>query len=304
MAKIKIKRIKTNAVEVRQRLLFYYNEKFFNKWMNKLKLDGLNYQQEEYIMRKWWATGVVACSRPVGVPNNLGIDFKEDSIIFTPFAPQNVFNIYDWPTEAMPINTRGVKFVSDRPLSIDKDIVIGYIQKNHKSIYSSIEAKINEIVDIEMTIRTCIFTQKMPWLIGTTPENKQEVEDLIEGLQSDEPVLFTTLEEPEKAKSLISGAPYIIDKLQNMVQALVNEILTFLGCNNIGIPEKKEHLLNEEVNANNQDIQENSDQFLEMAKYFFDRVDKVFGKKVTPKAPHEIQEASYDYQEDEEVEDE
>lgn len=304
MAKIKIKRIKTNAVEVRQRLLFYYNEKFFNKWMNKLKLDGLNYQQEEYIMRKWWATGVVACSRPVGVPNNLGIDFKEDSIIFTPFAPQNVFNIYDWPTEAMPINTRGVKFVSDRPLSIDKDIVIGYIQKNHKSIYSSIEAKINEIVDIEMTIRTCIFTQKMPWLIGTTPENKQEVEDLIEGLQSDEPVLFTTLEEPEKAKSLISGAPYIIDKLQNMVQVLVNEILTFLGCNNIGIPEKKEHLLNEEVNANNQDIQENSDQFLEMAKDFFDRVDKVFGTKVTPKAPHELQEASYDYQEDEEVEDE
>lgn len=304
MAKVKVKRIKTNAVQVRQRLLFYYNEKFFNKWMNKLKLDELNYQQEEYIMRKWWATGVVACSRPVGVPNNLGIDFKEDSIIFTPFAPQNVFNIYDWPTEAMPINTRGVKFVSDRPLSIDKEIVIGYIQKNHKSIYSSIEAKINEIVDIEMTIRTCIFTQKMPWLIGTTPENKQEVEDLIEGLQSDEPILFTTLEEPEKAKSLISGAPYIIDKLQNMVQVLVNEILTFLGCNNIGIPEKKEHLLNEEVNANNQDIQENSDQFLEMAKDFFDRVDKVFGVKITPKAPHEPQEASYDYQEDEEVEDE
>lgn len=304
MAKIKVKRIKTNAVEVRQRLLFYYNEKFFNKWMNKLKLDGLNYQQEEYIMRKWWATGVVACSKPVGVPNNLGIDFKEDSIIFTPFAPQNVFNIYDWPTEAMPINTRGVKFVSDRPLSVDKEIVIGYIQKNHKSIYSSIEAKINEIVDIEMTIRICIFTQKMPWLIGTTPENKQEVEDLIEGLQSDEPFLFTTLEEPEKAKSLISGAPYILDKLQNMVQVLVNEILTFLGCNNIGIPEKKEHLLNEEVNANNQDIQENSDQFLEMAKYFFDRVDKVFGKKVTPKAPHEAQEASYEYQEVEEVEDE
>ena len=303
MAKIKVKRIKTNAVEVRQRLLFYYNEKFFNKWMNKLKLNGLNYQQQEYIMRKWWATGVVACSRPVGVPNNLGIDFKEDSIIFTPFAPQNVFNIYDWPTEAMPINTRGVRFVSDKPLAIDKEIVIGYIQKNHKSIYSSIEAKINEIVDIEMTIRTCIFTQKMPWLIGTTPENKQEVEDLIEGLQSDEPILFTTLEEPEKAKSLISGAPYIIDKLQNMIQVLVNEILTFLGSNNIGIPEKKEHLINEEVKANNQDIQENSDQFLDMAKDYFDRVDKVFGKRVDPELTHSMQE-SYDYQEVEEVEDE
>ena len=45
MSKIKFNKRQENSLLVRERFEFYYSEKFFNKWMNKLKFGGLNYQQ-------------------------------------------------------------------------------------------------------------------------------------------------------------------------------------------------------------------------------------------------------------------
>ena len=287
--KTKIKKVRRNSEEVRQLFDFYYRQKFFNKWMNKFKFPELNYQQQHYIMKKFWGDGTVSCLRPIGATNNLGIDMKEDSIIFTPYAPQSLYNIYDFPTMAMPINTRGVSFIPAKALMIDEEIVLGWCQKNHKSVFSSIEAKFNQLIDIEMTIRVSTKSQKMPWLFASTPENKQAMENLIEGLESDDPVLFTTLEESEKGKALLSGSPYVLDKLEQLRQKLEDDINTILGVNNVGIAEKKEHLIVDEVNANNQAVEESSDEYLEMLKDFFDRVDKVFGYKVNVQLAHEIE---------------
>ena len=92
--------------------------------------------------------------------------------------------------------------------------------------------------------------------------------------------MFVPLEEVDKAKSLTSGAPYILDKLEQDRQKIENDILTMLGVNNVGIGEKKEHLIVDEVNANNEDIEQQSYSFKNEIEDFFDRVDKVLGFKV------------------------
>lgn len=280
MSKIKYVRDTASPQAIRDEVEFYYNQKFFNKWMGKYRFIGLNYQQQHYIMKKFWSDGTVACSRPVGIPNNLGIDLKEDSIIFTPWVMQDVYNIYDFPTKAMPINTRGVGFISTNALDIDKDIVIGYVQRNQKGIYSSIKSKIKQLVDLEMTIRTNTKTQKMPWLFVTTPENETVVKKMAEGIENDDSILFTTLDEVDKAHVLVSSAPYILDKLEQLRQKLENDILTFLGTNNVGVAEKKEHMVVDEVNANNQEIEESSNNFEDMIDDFLSRIDLVFGYKI------------------------
>ena len=289
MSKIKFNKRKENSVLIRNRFEFYYNEKFFNKWMNKFKFDGLNYQQINYIMRKFWAVGTIAMSRPVGIPNNLGIDLGEDSVIFTPYAPTSVYNIYDYPTKVNLINTRGVKFVNGAALEVDKDVVLLFCQKNHKSIYSSIECKIKQLVDLEMTMRTNTKGKKMPWLFITNPENKEAIKELADGLENDDPILFTTMEEVEKSQNaLSSGAPYVLDKLEQLRQKLENDILTILGVNNVGVAEKKEHLVVDEINANNQDIQENGDDFLTLVQEGFERGNKVFGTSINVSLAHEV----------------
>lgn len=276
---------KTNAI--RRKIEFYYKEKFFNKWMNKYDFDGLNYQQKQYFMKKMWADGSVAVSSIKSADKALAgliadgvVDMKENSIILTPWTPSSRFNIYDYPTHIRLVNTRGVKFITPNELELDKEAVVIDAQKNHKSIYSSIEAKLNEIVDIEMKKRVARKAQSQPWMFAFAPEDFQQAKKMQQRLEDDEPYMFIPLEEVDKAKSLTSGAPYIVDKFEQDRQKCENDILTMLGVNNVGIGEKKEHLVVDEINANNEDIESNDQAFMNEIEEGWKRVENILGYKV------------------------
>lgn len=287
MAKFKVYRPRISTKDVRNKIKFYYTEKFFNKWMNKYDFSNLNYQQKQFIMKKLWAVGTIACSSIKSADKTLAglmadgsIDMKENQIIFTPWAPAKFFNIYDYPTHVNLINTRGVKFITTKILEIDKEVVIGYAQKNHKSVYSSIEAKLDELVDIEMKKRVARKAQSQPWMFLFSPEDYEQAKILQEQLENDEPYLFVPFKDVDRAKGISSGAPYIVDKFEQDRQKVENDILTMLGVNNVGIGEKKEHLIVDEVNANNEDIEQQSESYTNELVEFFDRVQKVLGYQV------------------------
>ena len=291
MAKRAVKRIfrpRTSSNDIRKKIRFYYNEKFFNKWMSKYEFPELNYQQKHYIMKKWWAEGSIACSKITSADGDLkelimagAIDMKENIIIFTPWAFADRYNIYDFPTHIRLVNTRAVKFITTDILELDVEAVILYAQKNHKSIFSSIEAKIDELVDIEMKKRVARKAQSQPWMIAFAPEDFEQAKVLQEQLENDEPYLFVPFQEVDKVKGITSGAPYIVDKMEQDRQKIENDILTMLGVNNVGIGEKKEHLIVDEVNANNEDIEQQSISFRNEIEDGFDRVSKVLGFKVS-----------------------
>ena len=288
MPKVKIFKPKISDGGVKKRIQFFYMEKFFNKWMSKYDFPELNYQQKHYIMKKLWAVGTIACSRVktadktlAGLMDDGVIDMKENQIIFTPWAFDNRYNIYDFPTHVRLINTRGVKFITPDSLEIDKDVVIIYAQKNHKSVLSSIEAKINEIVDLEMKKRTSLKAQSQPWMFTFDPEDFEQVKVMQEQLENDDPFMFVPVKESDKAKALTSGAPFIVDKIQQLIDGRVNEVLTMLGVNNIGVGEKKEHLIVDEVNANNEDIEQQSYSYTSQLEEDFDRIGKVLGYNIS-----------------------
>ena len=288
MPKVKIFKPKISDGGVKKKIQFFYMEKFFNKWMSKYDFPELNYQQKHYIMKKLWAVGTIACSRVktadktlAGLMDDGVIDMKENQIIFTPWAFDQRYNIYDFPTHVRLINTRGVKFITPESLEIDKDVVIIYAQKNHKSVLSSIEAKINEIVDLEMKKRTSLKAQSQPWMFTFDPEDFEQVKVMQEQLENDDPFMFVPVKESDKAKALTSGAPFIVDKIQQLIDGRVNEVLTMLGVNNIGVGEKKEHLIVDEVNANNEDIEQQSYSYTSQLEEDFDRIGKVLGYNIS-----------------------
>lgn len=287
MSKTRIFRSRSSSADIRKRIRFFYTEKFFNKWMNKYDYPELNYQQKHYFMKKMWGDGTISVSSIKSADKNLAglmeddvIDMQENQIILTPWTPAQRYNIYDFPTHIRLINVRGVKFITTRELALDEEAVIIYAQKNHKSVFSSIEAKINEIVDLEMKKRTALKSQSQSWLFAFSPEDFEQAKVLQEQMENDEPYMFVPLGEVDKAKSLTSGAPYIVDKLQQEIDGRVNEVLTMLGVNNIGVGEKKEHLIVDEVNANNEDITQQSYSFTSEIEDGWDRVYKVLGFKV------------------------
>lgn len=287
MAKERIYRPRISSNDVKKKIKFFYLEKFFNKWMNKYDFTNLNYQQKHYIMKKFWSMGTIACSKIsvadetlAGLMDDGALDMGENKIIFTPWTFANRYNIYDFPTHVNLINTRGVKFITTKILEIDKDVIIGYAQKNHKSVYSSIEAKLDELVDIEMKKRIARKAQSQPWMFAFSPEDFAQAKALQEQLENDEPYMFVPFQEVDKVKGIASGAPYVVDKFEQDRQKVENDILTMLGVNNVGIGEKKEHLIVDEVNANNEDIEQQSASFKSEIEDFFMRIEKVFGYKI------------------------
>lgn len=298
---------------VKKKFLFFYTEKFFNKWMSKYQFKGLNYQQQHYIMKKLWADGTIACSSVKSADKELAglidagaVDMGENELIFTPWTHAGRYNIYDFSTHVRLINTRGVKFITEDELEVDKKVVIIYAQKNHKSVYSSIEAKLLELVDIEMKMRSSRKAQSQAWLFAFDPEDREQAKVLQEAMELDEPYLFAPFGAIDKVKAIQSGAPYIVDKLEQDRQKVENDILTMLGVNNVGIGEKKEHLIVDEVNANNEDIEESDNAFESQLESDFERVNKCFKKSIQVIDMNEMylgEEKEYNEDEEEDEED-
>ena len=294
----------------RKKILFHYTEKFFNKFFNKYapRIKGLSYQQVNFILRKFYAQGTIGCflrsDWNVIKDDPYYKNHPEEEIVFAPWVMFDKYNIYDFPIQLTFINTRAVNFIPTSAFTIDEDAVIGYIQRNKKSVFSSIEVKIAQLVDIEMTIRTNLKTQKYPWIIGVSPEDKEKLKNIFGQLEEDNPYIVAGFDDLKNSKAIVSGAPYTLDKLYQLKQAIENEILTILGVNNIGMLEKKEHAIVDEVNANNQEIKESGDQFDDMLKEFFDRIKQVLNKDIyLEEEKEEIaqEEAEEQVQEEEEI---
>ena len=274
--------------------------KYYSLYMNNYEIEGVDYQAKEFILKRLWADGSIACFI---MPNSKGSSqFPAGQPIFCPFAP-GYWNIYDWPTKVSLIKLRGATFIPVGLQEVDKDVVIGYAQRNRKPVAVIVESYIERMTNVLITIKTNIKVHKMPWLVVGTPEDEQKLKTLFDLLDQDEPKLFIDSDDADKFKALLSGAPYIIDKLWAHYQALENELREFLGFGNLGISEKKEHLINSEVASNNAIIEANKHCLLDCISEMFERIAEYLGPQLTIKVKEykvELPEESEDFEEEEE----
>ena len=54
MSRIEIITDMNKGSDVRTSFKFFYDNKFFNLWMKKFKISGMNYQEAYYLMKKFW----------------------------------------------------------------------------------------------------------------------------------------------------------------------------------------------------------------------------------------------------------
>lgn len=270
-----IRQQKKDSALVRANLKHYYMNKYYNLFMNNFRFgDILDYQQKEYILKQFWANGTIATFKLNGTEGST--DHPQGLLVFCPYSPDG-WNIYDFPTSIHLINTKGVKFIPTSAMKLDEDVVIGWAQRNHKSVREFVETKVDQIVDVEMVIRMNLKTHKMPWVFSATEEMQSKMKNLADKLNSDDCELFITGEEADKMKALVSGAPFILDKLYNYKSSLENEVREFMGLDSLGVNEKKEHLITSEVEVNDDIVEASESCFLDCIEEFFDRIANVFG---------------------------
>lgn len=240
--------------------------KYFNLYMNNLKIEDTTYQEEDFIKRRFWSDGKIA------VFNAKVINQK----VFTDFAPCR-YNIYDYATHVTLLNRKGVSFIPSTIQEVDKDVCLIYAQHNKKPIQDIVLKYIEEITDVEMVIHLQLRSHKVPYAFVGDETTKDRFKAFFRKIDNDEGDLYLTDEEFNNINLLNVNPNYIIDKLQAHKQQLENELKEYLGINNMGTTEKKEHLINSEVESNDEVVNVSRMSVIDNLNIYFENANKILG---------------------------
>lgn len=119
------------------------------------------------------------------------------------------------------------------------------------------------LYEAERTADINIKAQKTPVLLLMDEKQRLTMENLYSQYEGNKPVIFgdkNSLGE-NVIKAINTQAPFIADKIIDYKKEIWNEALTFLGINNIMV-DKKERLITDEANSNNELINLNLQSYL------------------------------------------
>ena len=138
------------------------------------------------------------------------------------------------------------------------------------------------MAEIDDIIMQNLRQQRVPYLFATDENNAFSMKSLYDRIYQGEPAIFIDKEmlkgEPENIMVIPTTAPYLVDKLQIQKQEMERELLTFLGINNT--LEKKERLVVDETNSNNQFIKMASDIGFKQRQLACEQINEMFGLNV------------------------
>nr|DAU73787.1 MAG TPA: upper collar protein [Caudoviricetes sp.] len=138
------------------------------------------------------------------------------------------------------------------------------------------------MAEIDDIIMQNLRQQRVPYLFATDENNSFSMKALYDRIYQGEPAIFVDKEmlkgEPENIMVIPTTSPYLVDKLQLQKQEMERELLTFLGINNT--LEKKERLLVDETNSNNQFIKMASDIGFKQRQLACEQMNEMFGLNV------------------------
>lgn len=140
------------------------------------------------------------------------------------------------------------------------------------------------LTEAERTIDTNIKSQKTPVLILVPESQRLTMENVYCQYDGNKPVIFGDKQNMQgnELKTIDTKAPYVADKLTEYKKEIWNEALTFLGINNIMV-DKKERLITDEANSNNELINMNLQSYLAPRQLACEQFNEKYGLKGTDK---------------------
>lgn len=119
------------------------------------------------------------------------------------------------------------------------------------------------LYEAERTADVNIKAQKTPVMILVDDTQRLLMENLYNQYDGNKPFIFGDKKQlnADTLKSIRTDAPFIADKIMQYKKEIWNEALTYLGINNIMV-DKKERLITDEANSNNELINLNLQSYL------------------------------------------
>ena len=193
------------------------------------------------------------------------------------------FNIYNEPTQ-VTINNQ----IIHKTMMIDEGVLI-LNNDLRTGLYPIIMNYASRLSEIETSINTNIYQQKFPFIVECSKDNEMSVRQMIENIHENEPYILV-----KKKLDLMDikidslSVPYVADKLLEDKKKIENELLTLFGLNNVA--DKKERLIVDEANANNDYINRNVDLLYKNRKLACDKINEKFNLNISVKRVNNIEE--------------
>lgn len=141
------------------------------------------------------------------------------------------------------------------------------------------------IADVQRTADVNVNVCKTPFLLHTTQNTELSIKNIFKKIDENAVAIFadkkfdmSDIEVLELTRSL--REMFIGAELMDYQQTLFNQALSFIGINNVSI-DKKERLITDEANANNEFIFDNIDLRLQWRKNACEEINKMFSLNLT-----------------------
>ena len=187
--------------------------------------------------------------------------------INTASTPSGNLNIYGLPTS---INCFSYGYSSIRKLytglaneeAKKTDCILVLNCQDRESTYPSMEVFAYRMYKAERSSDININSTKSPIVIMASDKTKLSMINAYSQYDGNQPVIVGKKGQFDlnDITSIDTKAEFIADKLQDYKKGIWNEVLTFLGINNLN--EKKERMVTDETNQNNEVINLNLQSFL------------------------------------------
>ena len=210
---------------------------------------------------------------------------EEKGFMVAKSTPAGTLNYYDEPTLLKPYGTG----YTGEPLENDSECVI--IRNNDIMMPTapSIELYALRLADISRTIDVNVNAQKTPVIILCSDKQKLSLKHAYNQIDGNKPVIFGDKNlDIENIKSLKTDAPIVFDKLQIQKHSIWNECMTMLGINNANM-DKRERLVDDEVQANNEQINICCEVMLKSRQQACKRINEIFGLNISVEKRNDLE---------------
>lgn len=188
-----------------------------------------------------------------------------------------VLNPYDEPTKVTPYGTGYM----GKPLENNIDCVI--IRNNDIMLPTSptLQLYAYRLANIKRTIDVNVNAQKTPKVVKCSNKQRLSMKKVVDQMEDNAITIYGDNNlETEEIKVLDINAPIVFDKLQIQFNDTWNEAMTFIGLNNANT-DKRERLIVNEVDANNQQIEASAQVFLKARERACEQINKIFGLNIS-----------------------
>lgn len=251
------------------------NDRTFNDYYNKLKLLAKSIFKWENLpngIDEKWIEDMLFHEGKCMI-------FKDDTFgLMVAKCGEIEVNHYDEPAYLTPIATN---YFNSKMYENGVDCVL--IRNNDEMIptASSIGLYAYRLTDITRTIDINIAAQKTPVLILCKEKQKLTFKNIYKQWNGFEPVVFGDKElDLSGVKVLKTDAPVVFPQLQIEKNHIWNECMTFLGVNNANM-DKRERLVDDEVQANNEQIELYAQVAYKSRKAAADAINALFGTNIS-----------------------